>query len=96
MTPRSRVLALVPAYNEAASLPALVGGLRRQRAGMDILVVNDGSTDETPAVIRTLDVRWLEWRERRGVGPGISAGLRYRGDTGTTSWFASTATASTM
>ena len=77
MTPVRRVLTLIPAYNEAASLRAVVGDLRRQRHDVDILVVNDGSTDGTDALLRELGVRWLHWPERRGVGSALRAGLRY-------------------
>jgi glycosyltransferase involved in cell wall biosynthesis len=71
------VLTLIPAYNEAPSLRAVVGDLREQRRDGDILVVNDGSTDDTAAILRELGVRWLHWPERRGVGSALRAGLRY-------------------
>ena len=74
---RPRVLVLIPAHNEAASLPTVVGDLRQCRSDLDILVVNDGSTDGTSAVLRELGVRWLHWPERRGVGSALRAGLRY-------------------
>jgi glycosyltransferase involved in cell wall biosynthesis len=77
MTGHSRVLALIPAHNEAASLPMVVGELRHRRRDLDILVVDDGSSDETTARLRELGVRWLHWPERRGVGRALRAGLRY-------------------
>lgn len=77
MTGHPRVLALIPAYNEAASLPALVGTLRQHWRNLDILVVDDGSSDQTIALLRELGVRWLHWPERRGVGSALRAGLRY-------------------
>lgn len=83
MTPRSaRVLALIPAYNEAVNLPAVIGDLRRGRPDLEILVVDDGSTDGTVALLRRLQVRWLRWPERRGVGSAIRAGLRYADNLG--------------
>jgi glycosyltransferase involved in cell wall biosynthesis len=72
-----RILTLIPAHNEAASLRSVLDGLRSLRNGMDILVVNDGSTDDTASILRDLGVRWLEWPERRGVGSALRAGLRY-------------------
>lgn len=77
MTARPRVLTLIPAHNEGASLSAVVGQLRDCCPDTDILVLNDGSTDHTAAVLRELDVRWLCWPERRGVGSALRAGLRY-------------------
>ena len=77
MTRHPRVLALIPAHNEAASLPAVVGKLLQRRRDLDILVVDDGSSDHTIARLRDLGVRWLHWPERRGVGCALRAGLRY-------------------
>jgi glycosyltransferase involved in cell wall biosynthesis len=77
MSNRARVLALIPAYNEAASLPTVVDTLRRRCPDFDLLVINDGSTDETAALLPGLRVRWLEWPERRGLGCALRVGLRY-------------------
>ena len=72
-----RTLALIPAHNEAANLAAVIDGLRRYRPDLDILVVNDGSTDRTATEIERLGTRWLGWPRRRGVGCAVRAGLRY-------------------
>jgi glycosyltransferase involved in cell wall biosynthesis len=77
MTRQSRVLTLIPAHNEAASLPVVVAELRQRRRDLDILVVDDGSSDHTQTVLAELGVRWLHWPERRGVGSALRAGLRY-------------------
>jgi glycosyltransferase involved in cell wall biosynthesis len=72
-----RVLALIPAHNEAASLPALVAEVKAQRPDLTILVIDDGSTDETSELLEQLGVQWLRFPERMGVGAAIRAGLRY-------------------
>jgi len=77
MNGHHRVLTLIPAHNEAASLPAVVGELRQRRGDLDVLVVDDGSSDHTTELLRGLGVKWLHWPERRGVGRSVRAGLRY-------------------
>ena len=77
MTRSSPVLALIPAHNEAASLPTVVRMLRQRHRNLDILVVDDGSCDRTVHQLDELGVRWLHWPERRGVGRALRAGLRY-------------------
>ena len=73
----TRILCLIPAHNEAASLQAVVGELRTCRADLDILVIDDGSTDDTARLLERLDVRWLHFPERMGIGSAMRAGLRY-------------------
>ena len=73
----ARILGLIPAHNEGANLAAVIAELRERRADLDILVVDDGSTDATPALLDRLDVRWIRFPERLGVGNAMRAGLRY-------------------
>jgi glycosyltransferase involved in cell wall biosynthesis len=77
--PRTRdgVVAVIPAYNEAASLPSVVDELRRSIPSCDVIVVDDSSSDETPAILERLGVRRLRLRQRLGVGGAVRAGLRY-------------------
>jgi len=72
-----RTLIVIPAYNEGANLSDVVADLREARPDCDILVVDDGSTDETAWLADRLDVRWLRLPERIGVGGAMRAGLRY-------------------
>jgi glycosyltransferase involved in cell wall biosynthesis len=70
-------LCLIPAHNEAANLTAVVAEVRSRRPDLDILVVDDGSTDRTMAIVPRLGVRWLELTDRLGIGSAMRAGLRY-------------------
>jgi len=72
-----RVLALIPAYNEASNLAAVVAELRLCCPALDILVIDDGSTDDTATVLEALGAQWLRFPERMGIGSAIRAGLRY-------------------
>ena len=72
-----RTLILVPAFNEAAALPALVAEIRSQAPAHEILVVDDGSGDTTHELLPALGVRWIRLPERRGPGVAVRVGLRY-------------------
>jgi glycosyltransferase involved in cell wall biosynthesis len=58
-------------------LPAVVAEVRGCHPDLDILVIDDGSTDGTATVLPRLSVRWLRFPERRGIGSAMRAGLRY-------------------
>jgi len=72
-----QMLALVPAFNEALNLERVVRELRRALPDLDILIVNDGSTDGTADLLPSLRVAWLTLPQRVGVGGAVRAGLRY-------------------
>jgi len=82
MTSRPAMIAVIPAHNEAENLPSVVADLRRRQPDLEILVVDDGSSDRTVAVLKHLQVRWLHWPERRGVGSALRAGVRYASQLG--------------
>lgn len=69
------VLALVPAYNEVRSIDAVVSSLRR--LGLQVLVVDDGSSDGTGAQARRSGASVLALPTNLGVGGALRAGLRY-------------------
>jgi glycosyltransferase involved in cell wall biosynthesis len=72
-----RLLVLIPAHNEAASLPSVVGEVRAELNGADILVVDDASTDETATTLSRLGVRWITMSQRVGTGTSVRTGIRY-------------------
>jgi glycosyltransferase involved in cell wall biosynthesis len=77
MPAAARFLVLIPAHNEAASLPSVVRELREIVPDAELLIVDDGSIDGTWRLAESLDIRWLRLHERVGVGGAVRAGLRY-------------------
>jgi glycosyltransferase involved in cell wall biosynthesis len=66
-------VALVPAYQAAGTVQAVVSGLRRHVAR--VLVVDDGSTDETGRVAAAAGAEVLRMRANGGKGSAVRAGL---------------------
>lgn len=85
---RPEVSVVIPCKNEAENLPELIGEIAAALAGRDfeLIVVDDGSTDATPAVIRDLmrDRPWLRsMRDTRSSGQSAAVRtglLAARGD----------------
>jgi glycosyltransferase involved in cell wall biosynthesis len=68
-------LAVVPAYNESETVTQVVGDLRRDAPGFDVLVVDDGSTDRTAEIARDLGARVLRLPFNLGIGGAVQAGF---------------------
>ncbi len=73
----SDTLVFVPAWNEEGNLPAVLAELRRELPEVDVLVVDDGSTDRTADVARELGAEVLSFGENRGLQAGIAAGYAW-------------------
>ena len=67
---------VIPAKNEAASLAKLLPELKRLYPAAEIIVVNDGSTDNTSAVCNQAGVKEIKHAYSVGNGAGIKHGAR--------------------
>jgi glycosyltransferase involved in cell wall biosynthesis len=75
MMPPPAVSVVIPCRNQARYLPAAVDSVRAQRyERVECIVVDDGSTDDTPKVAATLGARLLRQRQA-GVSAARNAGL---------------------
>jgi dolichol-phosphate mannosyltransferase len=80
---RSSILLAIPVFNEAATLD---GVLRRVRSfARDVLVIDDGSTDDTPSILARHRVEVVRHTENRGYGRAMQEILR-RADRDGYSW----------
>jgi glycosyltransferase involved in cell wall biosynthesis len=66
---------LIPALNEAEHLPRTLGDLGRVLPGVPVLVVENGCTDGTPALARSLGAEVVS-QPGRGYAATIAAGFR--------------------
>jgi glycosyltransferase involved in cell wall biosynthesis len=77
-----RCLAIVPAFNEAASIGEVVCEIRDFDREIEVLVVDDGSTDATPAIAEAAGARVLRLPLNLGIGGAVQAGYLYAFDHG--------------
>ena len=73
----SRHLAIVPAYNESASIASTIADLHDHAPGFDVLVVDDGSTDETTKVARAAGATVIRHPFNLGIGGAVQSGYQY-------------------
>ncbi|EKF87142.1 glycosyltransferase family 2 protein [Methanobacterium formicicum] len=68
-----RIITIIPAYNEENTIAHVVNGVKKYS---DVLVVDDGSTDETSALAITAKSNVLKHNKNIGKGAAIKTGLK--------------------
>jgi len=68
---------LIPAMNEADAIGAVVARLRGAAAWREILVIDDGSSDETAARARDAGARVISHPYNKGNGAAVKTGIRH-------------------
>jgi len=73
LTPAGGILALIPAHNEAPRIAAVVEGAGRH---LPVLVIDDGSSDDTAAIAEAAGARVLRQTPNQGKGEALKTGFR--------------------
>jgi glycosyltransferase involved in cell wall biosynthesis len=72
-----KVAAIIPAYNEATRIPAVLEAVVAAKLLNEIVVVNDGSTDDTLRVLKSYEgVNIVDLKRNMGKGAAMAAGVR--------------------
>jgi len=77
-----RRVAIVPALNEAQTIARVVEEIRSVDPGFEILVIDDGSTDETLAEARRAGALVARLPYTVGIGGAVQTGYQYARDQG--------------
>ena len=77
-----RLLIVIPAYNEEASIVPVVEDLIEHYPQYDYVVVNDGSRDHTAALCRQHDFHMIDLPVNLGLAGAFQTGLRYAAENG--------------
>lgn len=70
-----RTCIVIPAYNEAQRIGEVLDALIME--GLDLVVVDDGSTDDTAEVARSRPVHFLQHAVNLGQGAALKTGTEY-------------------
>ncbi len=76
MADPSTVTVVIPAFEEAGAVGSVVQTLRDAAAWREVLVVDDGSTDETSTVAATAGARVIRHPYNKGNGAAVKTGIR--------------------
>ena len=71
------IAAVVPAYNEQETLAEVLSVLKGTPLIDEIIVVSDGSTDETVAIARGMRLKTIHLRQNRGKGTAMAVGVAH-------------------
>ncbi len=78
---KSLILVIVPCYNEQGAIAGVVRELnavrQREKYELDVLIVNDCSTDDSLAIIQSLPCQYLNLPVNLGIGGAMHSGYRY-------------------
>ncbi|MBI9049883.1 MAG: glycosyltransferase family 2 protein [Anaerolineaceae bacterium] len=71
---KTKVLALIPAYNEGKHIKKVIEETLQY---LPVLVVDDGSKDDTPQIVQETDAILLTISPNRGKGNALKTGFRW-------------------
>ena len=73
--PKSKVLIIIPAYNEQESIKKTV--TKVQKTGYDFVIINDGSTDNTKRILTDNNYPFIDLPFNLGIGGAMQTGYKY-------------------
>lgn len=77
MADRKDTIVILPAYNEGMNIKGVIEDIRENTDEVDILVVNDGSTDNTSNISKEMGVYLIDLPVNLGIGGAVQTGFQY-------------------
>lgn len=74
---QSKLLIIIPAYNEAENIERVVDDLIQNYPQYDYLIINDGSRDATREICRRKNYRFVDLPINVGLTDGVQTGMMY-------------------
>jgi glycosyltransferase involved in cell wall biosynthesis len=74
---QARLAVIMPAFNEAGNIERSVREVREAMPHADVIVINDGSTDDTARVARAAGAAVLDLPHNLGIGGAVQTGYKF-------------------
>lgn len=72
-----KILIIIPAFNEGENIKRTLAEVKALAFAVEVLVVNDGSADDTARVAKAAGVKVLSLPFNLGIGGAVQAGFQY-------------------
>jgi len=72
-----RVLVIIPAYNEQETIGNVLASLREHAPSYDVVVIDDGSRDNTRSIARAAGAAVIRLPVNLGIGGAVQTGFKY-------------------
>jgi hypothetical protein len=73
----SRILVIIPAYNEEKSVGRVIRKVQESIPDADVVVIDDGSSDNTAKIVQDKGIRMLSHSINLGPGAATQTGYKY-------------------
>ncbi|MBR3674407.1 MAG: glycosyltransferase family 2 protein [Clostridia bacterium] len=74
---KSRILLIIPAYNEEKNIINTVNSIKENKENYDYIVINDGSKDNTLKVLQDNNINHINLIQNLGIGGAVQTGYKY-------------------
>ena len=77
MTKNNRIIAIIPAFNEEGKVGKVVSGIVKEKVVDEVLVIDDGSSDNTVDEAVLAGAKIIRHKHNQGVGAALQTGFEY-------------------
>lgn len=74
---KEKIIFVIPAYNEEENIKKVLEEIKRDAAFADIVVVNDGSKDDTSSIVKENDITCIDMIYNVGYAMAVQTGIKY-------------------
>ena len=80
LTDKSKVIFVIPAYNESKHIKNVIQDIQTNIPNADIVITNDYSTDNTKEIVENLGITCLNVPFNMGYAMAVQTGIKYAYD----------------